>query len=186
MRTMAPMLIPLPDPPLQDDAVALRPWTMDDAPAVAAACRDPEIPRWTMVPTPYTERNAREYLTSVRQRELENHLALAMTRTGDGLLVGSITFWLVKPGVGEFGYWVAPEARGRGYTPRALRLFSRWAFDELKVPRLQLGTLPGNSSSERVAEKVGFSREGVLRAYLDQRSERRDMLMWSLLPGELL
>ena len=74
---------------------------------------------------------------------------------------------------------------GRGYTPRALRVFSQWAFDQLKLPRLQLGTLPGNTSSERVAEKVGFSQEGVLRAYLDQRGERRDVLMWSLLPGEL-
>jgi RimJ/RimL family protein N-acetyltransferase len=152
--------------------------------AVVAACQDPEIPRWTMVPTPYSEDDAREFLDHVT-KGLEDQLNLAMTRVDDDSPIGSITIWLVKPGVAEFGYWTAREARGQGYTPRALRLFSRWALDELKLPRLQLGTIPGNRASERVAEKVGYSREGVLRSYLDQRGERRDVLMWSLLPGEL-
>jgi RimJ/RimL family protein N-acetyltransferase len=178
------MQIPLPDPQLRDDVVELRPWRLDDASTVVAACQDPEIPRWTMVPTPYTEEDAREFLEHVT-KELEDQLNLAMTRVDDGSVIGSITIWIVKQGVAEFGYWTVQEARGQGYTPRALRLFSRWALDELKLPRLQLGTIPGNTASERVAEKVGYSREGVLRSYLDQRGERRDVLMWSLLPGEL-
>jgi RimJ/RimL family protein N-acetyltransferase len=49
---------------------------------------------------------------------------------------------------------------------------------------MQLGTFPGNVSSERVAEKCGFTREGVLRAWMEQRGERRDVTMWSLLPGD--
>jgi RimJ/RimL family protein N-acetyltransferase len=178
------MQIPLPEPQLRDEVVELRPWRLDDASTVVAACQDPEIARWTMVPTPYTEDDAREFLEHVT-RELDDQLNLAMTRVDDGSVIGSITIWIVKHGVAEFGYWTVREARGQGYTPRALRLFSRWALDELKLPRLQLGTIPGNTASERVAEKVGFSREGVLRSYLDQRGERRDVLMWSLLPGEL-
>jgi RimJ/RimL family protein N-acetyltransferase len=184
MPTIPRMVIPRPDPSLRDDVVALRRWTMDDVAVVAAACQDAEIPRWTMVPTPYTEADAREFLSQVT-RELDDQLNLAITRVDDGSVVGSITIWLVKPQIAEFGYWAARKARGRGYTTRALRLFARWALEELKLPRLQLGTLPGNTSSERVAEKVGFSREGVLRQYLDQRGDRRDVTMWSLLPGEL-
>jgi [ribosomal protein S5]-alanine N-acetyltransferase len=137
-----------------------------------------------MVPTPYSEADARTWLTQVTDPAIEDHLALAMVTT-DGDFVGSMSLFMVKPGVGEFGYWTASEMRGRGYTPRALKLLSRWTFDELRLPRLQLGTLPGNAASERAAEKAGFSREGVLRSYLDQRGERRDVLMWSLLPGEL-
>ena len=110
---------------------------------------------------------------------------MAIARVDDESAIGSISLFMIKPGVGEFGYWLARDARGRGYTPRALRLFARWAFEELELPRLQLGTLPGNTSSERVAEKVGFAREGVLRSYLEQRGERRDVTLWSLLPGEL-
>jgi RimJ/RimL family protein N-acetyltransferase len=138
-----------------------------------------------MVPVPYTEDDARDWLTSVTDPAIEDHLALAMVTSDRGDFVGSMSLFIVKQGVAEFGYWAAPEARGRGYTSRALRLLARWALDELKLPRLQLGTLPGNTASERVAEKAGFSREGVLRSYLDQRGERRDVLMWSLLPGEL-
>ncbi len=82
-------------------------------------------------------------------------------------------------------YWAVLAARGRGHVPRALRLLCAWAFDERRFERLQLGTFPGNTSSERVAEKVGFQREGILRGWMVQRGERRDVTMWSLLPGEL-
>jgi RimJ/RimL family protein N-acetyltransferase len=177
--------IPPPDPPLRDELVALRPWTLDDVDVVTRACQDPEIPCWTMVPTPYTEADARDWLRQVTDPAIEDHLALAMTTRDGADFVGSMSLFMVKAGVGEFGYWTALEMRGRGYTTRALKLLARWAFDELRLPRLQLGTLPGNTSSERVAEKAGFSREGVLRSYLDQRGERRDVLMWSVLPGEL-
>lgn len=179
------MQIPRPDPPLRDELVALRPWSLDDVVAVTRACQDPEISRWTMMPTPYSETDAREWLLKATDPAIEDHLPLAITTSDGGQFVGSMSLFMIKRDVGEFGYWAAPEARGRGYTTRALLLLARWALDELQLPRLQLGTLPGNTASERVAEKAGFSREGVLRSYLDQRGERRDVLMWSLLAGEL-
>ena len=179
------MRIPAPDPPLRDDVVTLRPWSMGDAAAITHACQDAEIPRWTTVPTPYTEADARGWLEIVTGPGIEDQLNFAVTRTDDGSLIGSMSLWIVKPGVVEFGYWAAPEARGQGHIPRALRLLARWTLGELRAPRLQLGTFPGNRASERVAEKLGFSSEGVLRSYMDQRGERRDVRIWSLLPGEL-
>ena len=178
------MKIPIPDPPLSDDAVALRPWTMSDVPAIAAICQDAEIPRWTTVPTPYSDENAREFVLGMTSRDLEDTLALAIvTKTGD--VVGSLTMWIVTPGVVEFGYWVSAEERGRGYVPRALLLLAGWAVGTMDIRRLQLGTIPGTRASERVAEKTGFSREGVLRSFANQRGDARDVIMWSLLPGEL-
>jgi RimJ/RimL family protein N-acetyltransferase len=179
------MRLPQPNPPLADDEVMLRQWTLDDIPAVTAACQDPEIPRWTTIPVPYTEADARAYIDVVTDPTLEDQANFAIAHVDDGRLIGSISLMIVKPKVGEIGYWAAPEARGRGYTPRALRLLSRWGFEDLKLPRLQLGTFPGNRASERVAEKVGYTPEGVLRSYMEQRGERRDVRMWSLLPGEL-
>ena len=61
---------------------------------------------------------------------------------------------------GHIGYWVTPPARGRGICTRALRLLARWALDELELQRLELITDPDNLASQRVAEKVGFQREG--------------------------
>lgn len=173
-----------PDPALGDDAIVLRPWTLDDVPAVTAACQDPEIPRWTLVTSPYTEADARPWLEAVTAGR-ENVVDLAIEERNSGVLAGSISLWIVKPEVGEFGYWATRELRGRGYMTRALRLLSEWALGELGLARLQLCTIPGNTSSERVAEKVGFQREGLLRSYIDQRGDRRDVVMWSLLPGEL-
>jgi RimJ/RimL family protein N-acetyltransferase len=174
-----------PDPPLGDDVVTLRPWSLDDVDAVTKACQDPDVARWTTVPTPYTEADAIAYLRAVIDPGLEHQLNFAVVRRDDGEVVGSLTLTIVKPQVAEVGYWTAAEVRGRGYMPRAVRLLARWAFAELGLPRLQLGTFPGNRSSERVAEKLGFVSEGVLRSYMDQRGERRDVRMWSLLPGEL-
>lgn len=168
---------------LGDEVVHLRPFTLDDVAAVAAACQDPEIPRWTtMIPTPYTEEHAREWISGHAESD---DVELAIIERETERLAGAIGVALSQPGIGEIGYWAVPELRGRGYTTRALRLLARWAFHERGLARLQLMTFPGNRASERVAEKVGFQREGLLRAYSDQRGDRRDAWMWSLLPGEL-
>ena len=86
----------------------------------------------------------------------------------------------------RLGYWVAADSRGQGICTRALRLLSRYALDELRMQRVELITDPDNVASQRVAEKVGFQREGVLRAHLLHPDGRvRDSVMFSLLPGEL-
>jgi RimJ/RimL family protein N-acetyltransferase len=88
---------------------------------------------------------------------------------------------------GHIGYWVAAWARGRGVCTRALRLLVRYALDELELHRVELITDPDNVASQRVAEKVGFQREGVMRAHLRHADGRiRDSVMFSLLPGELI
>lgn len=87
---------------------------------------------------------------------------------------------------GHIGYWVASSSRGQGICTRALRALSRFALDEQQLQRLELITDPDNLASQRVAEKVGFRREAVLRAHLRHRDGRiRDSVMFSLLPDEL-
>jgi RimJ/RimL family protein N-acetyltransferase len=81
---------------------------------------------------------------------------------------------------------VAAPARGRGIASTALRLLSGWALEE-GFGRVELITDPDNIASRRVAEKVGFGREGVMRAHtLHRDGRRRDALLFSLLPGELV
>jgi RimJ/RimL family protein N-acetyltransferase len=172
-----------PDPPLGDELVELRPWLDRDVPEIVAACNDPETARWTTVPSPYTEADARAWLERCATAWSEGAAPLAVVERASGDVAAAITLWL-HGRVGELGYWAAPEHRGRGYVPRAVTLLCRWAFDELELPRMQLGTFPGNTSSERVAEKCGFTREGLLRAWLEQRGVRRDVTMWSRLPGD--
>jgi RimJ/RimL family protein N-acetyltransferase len=90
-------------------------------------------------------------------------------------------------GVAEAGYWVTRGARGRSVATHALRLASRWLFREAEVERLQLRADARNVPSQRVAEKAGFTREGVLRSlpYNSRLGGRVDFVMYSLLRGEL-
>jgi RimJ/RimL family protein N-acetyltransferase len=167
---------------LVDDEIVLRPWTEDDVPALVAALNDPEIPRWIpVIPRPYTEEDALAYVRG-EVHDLEHTWAV----TVDGAPIGSIGMRTNESRVGHIGYWCAREARGRGYTTRALRVVSRFAIEELRFGRLELITDPDNHASQRVAEKVGFRREGVLRSHLlHPDGRRRDSVMFSLLPGEL-
>jgi [ribosomal protein S5]-alanine N-acetyltransferase len=81
----------------------------------------------------------------------------------------------------EVGYWVRRERRRRGIASRALRLISAWALGDLGAARVQLHTDVENVPSQRVAENAGYTREGVLRSWLEHRGERRDHVLYSLL-----
>ena len=180
-----------PDPPLSDDVVTLRPWEDRDVPAIVAACRDDEIALWLdQVPQPYTDVDARAYLAMTRRGWSEStHAAFAVTGAETGVVLGSLgVHWLdIDQHVAEIGYWVTREARGQGVAVRAVRLAARWVFDRCGMQRLQLRADEHNVASQRVAERTGFRREGVLRSmrYNARQRRRVDFVMYSLLPGEL-
>ena len=165
---------------LEDDAVVLRPFEEDDAPALAVAIGDdPELDRWTSIPFPYTERHAREFIATTEET------AFAILDRSTGELLGGIGSRVAGPAVVEIGYWVKAGARGRGIATRALALIVRFAFDELDAARVQLTTEPENLGSQRVAEKAGFVREGTLRSRLLIKGRRRDAVMFSLLREDI-
>lgn len=68
-----------------------------------------------------------------------------------------------------------------------MRSWCGWLFDHLGLGRIQLTTDPENFASQRVAQRCGFQKEGLLRSHLRfiSTGERRDSLLWSLLPEEL-
>lgn len=165
---------------LEDGDVALRPYTEDDVPAITAACQDPEIPRWTSVPSPYTEEDARRFVAG-----LDDPHAFAVVDAATDELLGSVGFGIGEHGRAWFGYWTRREARGRDVASRALRLLTRWAVGEHALARLQLIVEPANVASRRVAEKAGFRREGLLHSYIELKGTRRDVYLYALLPEDL-
>jgi RimJ/RimL family protein N-acetyltransferase len=173
-----------PVPPLDDGVIALRPFLDEDVPELVEALADPEVSRWTTIPFPYSEEDGRAWVKLADELWRKGaETSFAVTEAATGRLVGGIGMG-VRAGNGTFGYWIREDARGRGLAPAALRLLCRWAVDEVGLARLQLMTIPGNTSSERVAEKLGFQREGLLRRYFAQRDNRVDVWMWSLLPDD--
>jgi len=169
---------------LVDDSVALRPWRFSDVDELVACIDgDPEITRWLdQVPQPYRREDARAYIGGIGEQ------AFAITDASTGRLLGSIGVrWNERRDVGEIGYWVRADARGRGVVSRALALVARFAVENEGAARLQLRADVENVASCRAAERAGFTREGVLRsAHWNERLGRRqDWALYSLLPDEL-
>jgi RimJ/RimL family protein N-acetyltransferase len=151
----------LPDPPLSDGVVALRGLRSADIDALVIALQDPEIPRWTLVPSPYTRDDARAFLRFVnRGRAAGSRLALAIVDAADErALLGSVALnpidWTQR--AADVGYWVAAPARGRGVATRAVELIAGHAFGTLGLERLELRAQEANRASQAVAARAGFA-----------------------------
>jgi RimJ/RimL family protein N-acetyltransferase len=175
------------DEPLADGVVLLRRWTESDAPELAVCIDgDEEISRWLdMIPQPYTVEDALSFIGTAVGGGGED--LFAVTDASSGRLLGSVgARWDEPHEVAEMGYWLRADARGAGVIPRALRLATDHAF-ATGAARVFLRAAVENEASRRVAEKIGFRLEGVLRsAHWNARLGRRiDWAMYSLLPGEL-
>ena len=173
--------------PLDDDVVALRRFYDSDAEAIAHACRDPEIPRWTFMAENLTVPQARQWIERADDAlHQATGLRLAIVDSGSGNFLGQIGIgrldWNER--VGEIFYWVAGEARGRGVATRATKLLAAWAFDVLNLARIEIVVNPDNEPSQRVAASAGFTREGVLRSYQRFKDGRMDAVMFSRLPTD--
>ena len=179
--------IALPEPMLRDATAGLRPWREADISVVVAMSRDPDVLRFTNVPDPYGEDDAGIWLALQPARlRAGDGAAFAIVEPPDDRPLGAIGVRVLHGrGIAEIGYHLAPEARGRGLATAALRLLSVWSLRTLPVARLQLTTHLDNPASQRVAEKAGYTREAVLRAWADQRGTRVDLIMYSLLRGDV-
>lgn len=180
--------VPLPDPPLEDDRVRLRPWTDTDVEPANRATQDPLIHRFTGVPeSPTLEQTRAFFDAQPALREAGAELTLAIADAADDSFLGTISLlrfeWEARRA--EIGYWVAPWARGRGAATRAVLLLSRWALRELGLVRLALHTHPENLASQQVAERAGFTREGTLRSFDTRGDQPRDIVVFSLVPDDL-
>lgn len=164
--------------------VTLRPLTDADTDDVATACDDPEAARWTSVPAPYTRADAVSFVRG-RTREIwaAGDGAIFALAGPDGRFAGSIhlEISLDDPAVGSIGYLVAPHARNQGYATAAVRAICAWGSEALGLTRIVWRAYVGNHASRRVAEKCGFTPEGIARAGCDHRGERRDAWVAALL-----
>jgi RimJ/RimL family protein N-acetyltransferase len=183
----SPSLPPEP-PPLGDEHIVLRPYTDDDLADLVAACNDPDTQRWLAVlPTPYTEKDGREFLATANAGWGKDNDAyyciadLATNRLLGGIGLHGREFWA---GVAEIGYHVAPWARRRGVAVAAARLVARWGLDVLGLGRVQILADTRNAGSCRVAEQLGFTHEGVRRADHGREGDVGDHAIFSLLPGD--
>ena len=146
-----------------------------DVDALFEACQDPDIRRYTTVPSPYERRHAVEFVQRVAKRWEDGTEQTWAMRDGD-TLAGAIGLYRAGGGAAEIGYWVAPGSRGRGFTAEAARAMVDWAFstEGLELARIEWRAVVGNVASARVARTLGFRFEGTLREALRNGSGDRD------------
>jgi RimJ/RimL family protein N-acetyltransferase len=166
---------------------------------MAEACADPSIRRYNGAldrlgrPTPplsipdaevVIDEFASKWRAFATTGTPSGGVAFAITDTRSGELVGccGLDDWS-KADVAQFGYWLAPGARGHGYATRAAVLLTRWLF-ELGAARVFLTIVAGNEQSVAVARRAGFVYEGTMRARGVWQGERCDVMWFAALPHE--
>jgi RimJ/RimL family protein N-acetyltransferase len=189
-----PPAAPLPEGPLETARLRLRPWRDEDIPEIFRICQDPDLQRWTAVPSPYLMRDAEWYVREHTPRGFrtgdEATFGAFVKDTGElagAIGLAGIAAHAAARGVraAEIGYWANPATRGRGYITEAVREVVRWAFEEVGLQRVTWQAFDGNAASRRVIEKAGFTMVGRQRRAQAHRGVLRDMWLADILPGEL-
>jgi RimJ/RimL family protein N-acetyltransferase len=178
-----------PDQPLTDGVVTLRRWELGDVPALVTAIDgDPEITNFLeLIPQPYRDAEARAWIEAAAAMWRDETGSPFAVMAAEEVVGGAGITWLDREeSVGDVGYWIQRDARRRGYTTRAVLLLARWAFD-LGCERLQIRADTENDASLRVAERAGFTLEGVMRSirFNPRLGRRMNFALYSLLPDEL-
>jgi RimJ/RimL family protein N-acetyltransferase len=178
----------LPEVELRQDGLVLRGPTLADADVLAAAFADDELVE--AADLPFTRPSADDMRRAITEflpfvREAGAMVAFVILDESDGTVLGGAALHHVDlaEAHGEIGYWLVPEARGRGVATRAARIVAEWGFS-LGLERIEAQTNLGNAPSQRVLERAGFRREGVRRSVSRQRGGREDRVVFSLLRGE--
>lgn len=150
--------------------------TEADIDAITAAAQDPEVPRWTTLPSPYERKDAETFVERAAQWWAEES-ELTWGIRHEGAWVGMVGLHRVaRGGAAEIGYWMARAARGKGLLTEAARAVIDFGFDPdgLALVRIEWRAVVGNIPSARVARTLGFRYEGLLRQGLADPRGRHD------------
>jgi RimJ/RimL family protein N-acetyltransferase len=168
---------------LGDDVVTLSVPTVDDVDAITEICQDPEIQRWTTVPSPYRREHAVGFVEDLVRSGWDEDRERTWAMRVDGRLVGMVGLGRKPVRCAEVGFWMAAEARGRGLLDRSLILVLDHAFAPagMDLDRVEWKAFAGNWRSWRAVWRHGFRFEGALRSGGVHRDVRRDDWVGGLL-----
>jgi RimJ/RimL family protein N-acetyltransferase len=180
----------VPRPQLQNGRLTLQRFTRRDATTLDEAIREslPDLNQWLpWARLDYTASDSAAFLRESIQAWKEDRAWDYSIRDNDHPRVhmGNISFWTVsKLGkIAEIGYWIRTSETSRGVCTEAVDLLLNEVFNS-GYHKIVLRIAVGNDASDRVAEKLGFHREGVLREELLIRGNWVDHTLWSLLDRE--
>ena len=101
----------------------------------------------------------------------------------NGRFVGEVSIGSVQRGpfqMGYIGYWVDEACSGKGYVPEGVVVLIRYAFETLRMHRLEAAIVPRNAPSRRVAEKLGLRDEGTAHRFLQIQGVYEDHIRYAI------
>jgi ribosomal-protein-serine acetyltransferase len=176
---------------LTDGVITLRPYRASDIDSVYEAVREsiPELSVWMSWCHPdYSIEETGAWIESQpdkREKGAEYNFAISYN-TGS-LYLGGCGLDVIDRGcrIANLGYWVRTSQTNKGIATAATLLLAQFAFNELKLNRVELTIAVDNQASLRVAEKAGATREGILRNRVVKNDTPSDAVVFSLVPQDL-
>ena len=155
----------------------LVPWNqvkdiLNVAEDILESVEDEYTVRYTHVPQPYTQEHLRAFLATPPAGVKRWAIIV------DDRYAGNVELRHRSGHVADLGYTAAPWARGRGITSDAVRRVTQWAH-ESGIQRVELRAAVHNNASRRVAERAGFTLEGICRDGELLRGEYNDLAVYS-------
>jgi [ribosomal protein S5]-alanine N-acetyltransferase len=172
---------------LETARLRMRPLQSGDAAALYRLHADPVVMRHWSSP-PWTDPARADEVIAADRVELARgeHLRLALVRREEDVFVGTCSLFAFHAASrrAELGYALARHAWGQGLMAEALDALVAWAFDELKLNRIEADIDPRNTASARSLARLGFVLEGRMRERWIVSGEVSDAAMYGLLSSE--
>ncbi len=157
-----------------------RPWPQDRNEFINLNRASIDFYRGLTSPTT-TPRQFETYLGRCNQNDFEG---LLVCRIDDDAIVGSINLsQIIRGGFNSayLGYEIGAPFAGRGYMTEAMQLVLNYAFNDLKLHRIEANIQPHNTESLALVKRAGFTNEGFSRRYLKICGRWRDHQRWAIL-----
>ncbi|MFN8009243.1 MAG: GNAT family N-acetyltransferase [Terriglobia bacterium] len=171
---------------LFDGTLQIRRYETADIPLLFEAAREsvPEASRWLpWLHAGYSMEESLEWVNDSRKQwEIGQEYSFAIIDPMTHLFMGGVGLNQINAmhRIANLGYWVRSSCTGRGVATAATRLVSQFGFQDLKLQRLEILVEVGNVASQRVAEKAGAHREGILRKRFCIHGNPADAIVYSL------
>ena len=171
-------------------SVLIRPYQPDDVPLLYEAVRESisEVAPWLpWCHQDYAIEESRGWVeTRAEARAQGTEYDFAVIDTAHGTLLGGCGINSLNRAhrFANLGYWVRSSRTRRGVATAAARCVAAFGFRELALVRIEIVMATANAASQRVAEKLGATREGVLRNRILIHDQVHDAVMFSLIPSD--
>ncbi len=176
---------------LTDGVVLLEPYRIGDVERLYQAARESitEMSPWmSWCHADYSIEESRAWVESRAEAwEKGTEYDFAITDAKDGSFLGGCGLSHIAQAnqIANLGYWVRTSRTKRGVASAAVRLLAQFGLGKLKLNRIEIMAAVGNKASQRVAEKVGATREGILRNRIVVHDRVYDVVMFSVIPKDL-